>query len=57
MVEGAAYGAAILTGVGAGVWLDVVDVCKKVINAAGITTPNESNADKNIEKCIRFITN
>ena len=57
MVEGAAYGAAILTGVGAGVWLDVVDVCKEVINAAGITTPNESNADKNIEKCIRFITN
>jgi xylulokinase len=41
MVEGAAYGAAILTGVGAGVWLDVVDVCKKVVRLAEITKPNE----------------
>ena len=42
--EGAAYGAALLAGVGAGVWLNVTDACEKVIKVTGITTPDESQA-------------
>jgi xylulokinase len=44
VVEGAAYGAALLAGVGTGVWPDVVAACKKVIKVTGITTPDESQA-------------
>ena len=38
--EGAAYGAALLAGVGAGVWLDVDAACAATIRLTGRTTPN-----------------
>ncbi len=37
--EGAAYGAALLAGVGAGVWPDVRAACDAVISVTGVTTP------------------
>ena len=37
--EGAAYGAAILAGVGAGIWPSVDAACDRVVRAAEITTP------------------
>lgn len=45
-VEGAAYGAALLAGVGACVWPDVATACKQVIKVAEITTPDERQAEK-----------
>ncbi len=41
VVEGAAYGAALLAGVGAGGWLNVASACKEVVRLAEITKPNE----------------
>jgi xylulokinase len=41
VVEGAAYGAAMLAGVGTGVWPDVATACKEVVKPAGITAPDE----------------
>jgi xylulokinase len=41
VVEGAAYGAALLAGVGAGVWPNVATACKKVVKMAEIAKPNE----------------
>jgi xylulokinase len=41
VVEGAAYGAALLAGVGAGVWSNVATACKEVVRLAEITKPNE----------------
>ena len=41
-VEGAAYGAALLAGVGAGVWSNVATACKEVVKLAEITKPNEA---------------
>jgi xylulokinase len=41
VVEGAAYGAALLGGVGAGVWPDVETACKQVIQLAEMTNPDE----------------
>jgi xylulokinase len=41
VVEGAAYGAALLAGVGAGVWSNVATACKEVIRLAEITNPIE----------------
>ena len=38
--EGAAYGAALLAGVGAGTWADVQSACKVVIKITGTTQPN-----------------
>ncbi|MCE7989059.1 MAG: xylulokinase [Caldilinea sp. CFX5] len=38
--EGAAYGAALLAGVGAGVWNSVDDACATTIQTTGRTTPN-----------------
>jgi len=38
--EGAAYGAALLAGVGAGNWLDVISACKSAIRITGSTTPD-----------------
>jgi len=38
--EGAAYGAALLAGVGAGVWPDVDAACAETIRLTGHTTPN-----------------
>jgi xylulokinase len=40
-VEGAAYGAALLAGVGTGVWSNVATACKEVVRLAEITKPNE----------------
>ncbi|MFN8465046.1 MAG: xylulokinase [Caldilineaceae bacterium] len=38
--EGAAYGAALLAGVGAGVWHDVDTACRRTIHVTGSTQPN-----------------
>ena len=38
--EGAAYGAALLAGVGAGVWPDGESACAATIRVTGSTTPN-----------------
>src|SRR5258706_1899963 len=38
--EGAAYGAALLAGVGAGAWSDVPGACKAVIKTTGSTVPD-----------------
>ena len=46
VVEGAAYGAALLGGVGAGVWSNVATACEKVIKVTGITSPDERQAVK-----------
>jgi xylulokinase len=42
--EGAAYGAALLAGVGAGIWPDVDAACATAIQVTGSTTPQESAA-------------
>lgn len=39
--EGAAYGAALLAGVGVGVWADVDEACNQTIEITGRTIPNE----------------
>ena len=38
--EGAAYGAALLAGVGTGVWNDVDSACQATVKQTGSTTPN-----------------
>ncbi|MFN3333859.1 MAG: FGGY-family carbohydrate kinase, partial [Caldilinea sp.] len=38
--EGAAYGAALLAGVGGGVWPDVDAACRRTIHVTGSTAPN-----------------
>jgi len=43
--EGAAYGAALLAGVGAGAWADVQSACKAVIKITGTTQPNPQDAE------------
>lgn len=45
-VEGAAYGAALLAGVGAGAWPDVAAACRQVIQLAEITTPDDRQVEK-----------
>ena len=40
--EGAAFGAALLAGVGAGTWSDVPSACKATIRLTGQTLPDES---------------
>jgi xylulokinase len=42
--EGAAYGAALLAGVGAGHWQDVESACESVVKITGRTIPSEPNA-------------
>lgn len=42
--EGAAYGAALLAGVGSGLWKDVETACAETIKVVGRTTPDERNA-------------
>jgi xylulokinase len=39
--EGAAYGAALLAGVGVGAFESVQDACEKTIQITGVTTPSE----------------
>ena len=43
--EGAAYGAALLAGVGAGAWADVASACKSCITIPQSTQPDDSQAD------------
>jgi xylulokinase len=40
--EGAAFGAALLAGVGAGTWTDVPSACKETIRLTGQTAPDEA---------------
>lgn len=42
--EGAAYGAALLAGVGGGAWTDVGSACQRTIHVTGTTTPSEQAA-------------
>lgn len=44
--EGPALGAAILAGVGVGIYSSVQDACKKIINNKDITSPVSENAQK-----------
>jgi xylulokinase len=43
--EGAAYGAALLAGVGAGAWPDVKSACSSCVKVTGSTIPDPSQAD------------
>jgi len=43
--EGAAYGAALLAGVGAGVWADVRSACTACVKITGSTLPDSSQAE------------
>ena len=40
VVEGAAYGAGLLAGVGAGIWPDVSTACRQVVKVTGMTSPD-----------------
>ena len=40
--EGAAYGAALLAGVGAGIWPDGETACRETVRVTGSTTPDPS---------------
>ena len=42
--EGAAYGAALLAGVGVGAWMDVSSACKEIIKITGTTQPDQQDA-------------
>ena len=42
--EGAAYGAGILAGVGAGVWPDVDTACERVVRVTSEVAPGEGQA-------------
>jgi xylulokinase len=46
VVEGAAYGVALLAGVGAGAWPDVSTACTQVIKVTAVTTPDEKQVEK-----------
>ena len=43
--EGAAYGAALLAGVGAGVWPDGENACSATIRVTGSTAPDPAGVD------------
>jgi xylulokinase len=43
--EGAAYGAALLAGVGAGAWSDVPSACKSAVKITGSTQPDVSQVE------------
>jgi len=43
--EGAAYGAALLAGVGAGAWASVDDACEKVVQVASRLSPRPSTVE------------
>jgi len=44
--EGAAFGAALLAGVGTGIWPDVDDACQATVKQTGRTVPNAASAEK-----------
>jgi xylulokinase len=43
--EGGAYGAALLAGVGAGAWSDVVSACRDAVKITGSTQPDAAQVD------------
>ena len=43
--EGAAYGAALLAGVGAGVWPDTTSACKATVKLTGSTRPDPAQVE------------
>jgi xylulokinase len=43
--EGAAYGAALLAGVGIGAWPDIATACEETVKVEGQTTPNSKNQE------------
>ena len=43
--EGAAYGAALLAGVGAGAWMDVPTACRETVKVTGSCEPDKDQAD------------
>ena len=43
--EGAAYGAALLAGVGEGVWTDVPSACKEAVKVTGSTIPDPAQSE------------
>jgi xylulokinase len=43
--EGAAYGAALLAGVGAGVWPSVDEACDRVVRTASVTRPDQKTIE------------
>jgi xylulokinase len=43
--EGAAFGAALLAGVSAGAWTDVLAACRATVNLTGSTQPNMAQTD------------
>jgi xylulokinase len=43
--EGAAYGAAILAGVGSGVWPSVDAACEAVVRTAEVTAPKPTDVE------------
>jgi xylulokinase len=43
--EGAAYGAALLAGVGAGHWPDVVSACRAAVKLTGSTRPDPAQVE------------
>jgi len=43
--EGAAYGAALLAGVEAGAWSDVVSACQACVKTTGSTLPDPAQVD------------
>ena len=43
--EGAAFGAALLAGVGAGAWADVPTACNETVHITGRTLPEKERAD------------
>lgn len=43
--EGAAYGAALLAGVGFGVWPDIATACQETVKVIGQTPPNSKNQE------------
>jgi xylulokinase len=44
--EGAAYGAGLLAGVGAGAWTDVASACKACVRITGSTQPDKMHMDE-----------
>jgi xylulokinase len=52
--EGAAYGAALLAGVGGGVWKTVDEACDQVVRVAGRVAPNESDRTTMAEQYARY---
>jgi xylulokinase len=44
-IEGAAYGAALLAGVGAGVWTDVPAACSAAVKVTGSTRPDPTQVE------------